>query len=68
MDDRPFGGGEGMLLKPEPLFAAVEIDLAGARRADRKVVLLSAQGRMFDQPMAERLSAARGTAVHLRPV
>src|SRR5579872_5677774 len=58
VDDRPFGGGEGMVLKPEPLFAAVE-SIWSARDAERKVVLLSAQGRLFDQPAAERLSGAR---------
>jgi tRNA (guanine37-N1)-methyltransferase len=58
VDDRPFGGGEGMVLKPEPLFAAVE-SIWPERSEDRKVVLLSAQGRLFDQPMAERLSTAR---------
>jgi tRNA (guanine37-N1)-methyltransferase len=58
VDDRPFGGGEGMVLKPEPLFAAVE-SIWPERDAGQKVVLLSAQGRLFDQPMAERLSAAR---------
>jgi tRNA (guanine37-N1)-methyltransferase len=51
VDDRPFGGGEGMLLKPEPLFDAVEAILP--QRTDRKrVVLLSAQGRRFDQNVA----------------
>ncbi len=55
VDDRPFGGGEGMVLKPEPLFAAVET-IWPERDAERKVVLLSAQGRLFDQAMAERLS------------
>jgi tRNA (guanine37-N1)-methyltransferase len=55
VDDRPFGGGEGMLLKPEPVFSAVE-SIVPQRDADRKVVLLSAQGRLFDQAMARRLS------------
>ncbi len=51
VDDRPFGGGEGMLLKPEPLFAAVEsISRSG------KTVLLSAQGRLFDQKAANEYS------------
>jgi tRNA (guanine37-N1)-methyltransferase len=53
--DRPFGGGEGMLLKPEPLFDAVEAVLP-ERTAKRKVVLLSAQGRRFDQVVARELS------------
>jgi tRNA (guanine37-N1)-methyltransferase len=57
VDDRPFGGGEGMVLKPEPLFAAVE-SIWPQRDPLRKVVLLSAQGRMFDQQTAERLGEA----------
>ena len=57
VDDRPFGGGEGMVLKPEPLFAAVE-SIWPERAEGQKVVLLSAQGRLFNQPMAERLSTA----------
>ncbi|MBK5291047.1 MAG: tRNA (guanosine(37)-N1)-methyltransferase TrmD [Acidobacteriia bacterium] len=57
VDDRPFGGGEGMLLKPEPLFAAVE-SILPQRGPHRKVVLLSAQGRRFDQAVARRLSQA----------
>jgi tRNA (guanine37-N1)-methyltransferase len=55
VDDRPFGGGEGMLLKPQPLFEAVEAILP-ERTGRQKVVLLSAQGRRFEQ------SAARGYA------
>src|SRR5438874_8574965 len=51
VDDRPFGGGEGMLLKAEPIFEAVEAILP-ERRAGSKVVLLSAQGRKFDQARA----------------
>jgi tRNA (guanine37-N1)-methyltransferase len=56
IDDRPFGGGEGMVLKPEPLFRAVE-SLWPERTPYRKVILLSPQGRLFDQAMANRLSA-----------
>jgi tRNA (guanine37-N1)-methyltransferase len=55
VDDRPFGGGEGMVLKPEPLFAAVE-SIWPERTPGRKVILLSAQGSLFDQAMANRLS------------
>jgi len=54
VDDRPFGGGEGMVLKPEPLFEAVE-SIWPERGPGRKVLLLSAQGRLFDQAMANRL-------------
>src|SRR5438876_3954766 len=57
VDDRPFGGGEGMLLKPEPLFAAVEA-IWPERDAARRVILLSAQGRKFDQAAARRFSQA----------
>jgi len=55
VDDRPFGGGEGMLLKPEPLFDAVE-SIWPVRKPSQKVILLSAQGRLFDQEVARRLS------------
>jgi tRNA (guanine37-N1)-methyltransferase len=55
VDDRPFGGGEGMVLKAEPLFLAVE-SIWPERRPDQKVVLLSAAGRLFDQAMANRFS------------
>ncbi len=63
VDDRPFGGGEGMVLKPEPLFECLE-SLALASREDRmagrvkqSVVLLSAQGQRFDQNVAANLAA-----------
>ena len=53
VDDRPFGGGEGMVFKPEPLFRAVET----VRKDDQaEVVVLSAAGRKFDQAEALRLS------------
>ena len=55
VDDRPFGGGEGMVLKPEPIFLAVE-SIWPERAAGQKVILLSAQGRVFDQGAANRLS------------
>jgi len=55
VDDRPFGGGEGMVLKPEPLFLAVE----SIRETDAaEVVALSAAGRRFNQAEALRLSKA----------
>ncbi len=57
VDDRPFGGGEGMLLKPEPIFDAVE-SIWPERPAGSKVVLLSAQGRRFDQRVARELTSA----------
>jgi tRNA (guanine37-N1)-methyltransferase len=56
VDDRPFGGGEGMVLKPEPLFEAVEA-IAGEKPAEGTgIVLLSAAGRMFDQQTAREFS------------
>ena len=51
-DDVPYGGGQGMLLKPEPVFEAVE----SLRRPDTWVILLSPQGRVFRQPVAQELS------------
>ena len=63
VDDRPFGGGEGMVLKPEPLAEAVE-HLQLAPRAERAgqretVILLSAQGRRFSQNVARELAQMR---------
>ena len=60
VDDRPFGGGQGMVLKAEPLFECVE-SLNLASREDRaaakqSVVLLSAQGKRFDQALATELA------------
>src|ERR1700675_3441194 len=63
VDDRPFGGGEGMVLKPEPLFEAVESllgrsvsDGSNSRAADPKtaIVLMSAAGKIFRQETARR--------------
>ena len=63
VDDRPFGGGEGMVLKPEPLFDCVE-SLGMSSREQRitggtkeTVVLLSPQGRMFTQSVAEEMAS-----------
>jgi tRNA (guanine37-N1)-methyltransferase len=55
VDDRPFGGGEGMLLKPQPLFEAVEAILP-SRTPMQKVILLSPQGRPFKQSIARELA------------
>ena len=62
VDDRPFGGGEGMVLKPEPLFECVE-SLGVASRPERlgkatreSVILLSPQGEMFTQAVAQGLA------------
>jgi tRNA (guanine37-N1)-methyltransferase len=52
VDDRPFGGGPGMLMKPEPIFEAVE----SLKREKTKVILLSPGGRKFDQQIARELS------------
>lgn len=54
VDDRPFGGGEGMLLKPEPVFEAVE-SLWPSRTPKQKAILISAQGRKFTQRIAREL-------------
>ena len=58
VDDRPFGGGEGMVMKPEPLFAAVESLVGGedGARAGTAIVLLSAAGKLFRQEAARRFS------------
>jgi len=58
VDDRPFGGAEGMVLKAEPIFEAVEAIWPDRVRGERgkKVVLLSASGRKFDQAMAREFA------------
>ena len=70
VDDRPFGGGEGMVMKPEPLFEAVEslvgagdapgaaadVAAAAAPPAKTAIVLLSAAGKMFRQETARRFA------------
>src|SRR5580693_3413342 len=61
VDDRPFGGGEGMVLKPEPIFECIEaLNVAsreGRHDVRQNVVLLSAQGKRFDQSVANKLAA-----------
>jgi tRNA (guanine37-N1)-methyltransferase len=62
VDDRPFGGGEGMVLKPEPIFECIEkLKLAPreerlSKTAKHSVILLSAQGRRLDQALAQNLA------------
>ncbi|MGI8890149.1 MAG: tRNA (guanosine(37)-N1)-methyltransferase TrmD [Chthoniobacterales bacterium] len=52
VDDSPFGGGPGMVMKPEPIFAAVE----SLRREKSTVVLMTPQGRRFEQALAREFS------------
>ena len=63
VDDYPFGGGGGMVMKPEPLFIALEnikIDMAKSRNPDQmeriKTILLSPQGRVLNQSISKELS------------
>ncbi len=60
-DDYLCGGGQGMLMKPEPIFAAVE----ELRRPDTRVVLMTPQGRTFNQRIAEELANAGGHLIVL---
>jgi tRNA (guanine37-N1)-methyltransferase len=53
-DDVPYGGGGGMVLKPEPVFEAVESIIG--QGAKRPIILLTPQGRVFDQSLAQELS------------
>jgi tRNA (guanine37-N1)-methyltransferase len=62
VDDVPYGGGPGMVLKPEPLFRAVE-HIRAARGAPGAVVLTSPQGRLFTQAEAERLASLSHVAI-----
>jgi tRNA (guanine37-N1)-methyltransferase len=52
-DDYPYGGGPGMVMRPEPLVAAIE----SVARAESRLILLSPTGRTFDQPLAHELAA-----------
>lgn len=54
-DDRPYGGGPGMIMKPEPIFEAVDAVRTDAAR----VILMSPQGARFEQPTAQRLAGER---------
>jgi len=59
VDDKPFGGGPGMILKLEPIYKAIHHILGknvAEKRKDSKVILLSPQGRKFDQQIAKRLA------------
>lgn len=57
-DDRPYGGGEGMVMKPEPLAGAIR--QARSRHEESRVVLLSPQGQPYNQETASRLSREKG--------
>jgi tRNA (guanine37-N1)-methyltransferase len=63
VDDRPFGGGEGMVMKPEPIFAAVEsmgiAEKSIRNQSEETVILLSAQGERFTQAVAHQLSTTK---------
>jgi tRNA (guanine37-N1)-methyltransferase len=60
IDDRPFGGGPGMVFRPGPIFRAVEsIKNARCKMQDAKVILLSPQGKRLDQRTAKRLSKSK---------
>jgi len=58
VDDTPYGGGGGMILKPEPIFNAVEtvLGLQPGEKPSTPVILLTPQGRLFTQPVARELS------------
>ena len=61
VDDIPYGGGDGMVLKPEPLFAAVE--QAKKTDPDAQVLLMTPRGELFNQEMARELAAAEAGLV-----
>lgn len=64
VDDYPFGGGSGMVMKPEPLFAAVEsLRSSGSLGESSPVILLSPQGRRLTQPLVEELARYKEMAL-----
>jgi tRNA (guanine37-N1)-methyltransferase len=62
VDDRPYGGGPGMVMKPEPLSAAIAAAMARVPAGSRRIYL-SAQGRRFDQARAEALKSEPGVVL-----
>src|SRR5205807_8481061 len=56
VDDAPFGGGQGMVMKPEPIFAAVEELKSRVENLKSKIILMSPAGRRLDQELAKQLS------------
>jgi tRNA (guanine37-N1)-methyltransferase len=56
VDDAPFGGGQGMVMKPEPIFAAVEELQSKIKNQKSKIILMSPAGRQLDQQLASELS------------
>ncbi|MCQ2571301.1 MAG: tRNA (guanosine(37)-N1)-methyltransferase TrmD [Candidatus Saccharibacteria bacterium] len=65
VDDTPYGGGDGMLLKPEPIFAAVED--AQTRNPGAKVVLMTPKGRIWDQARASELASSGDNYIFICP-
>ncbi|MDX9873082.1 MAG: tRNA (guanosine(37)-N1)-methyltransferase TrmD [Clostridia bacterium] len=59
VDDAPFGGGAGMVLKPEPIYRAVEENYS----QDGKILLMSPQGKVFDQQLAVELAQEKSLAI-----
>src|SRR4030042_3833430 len=56
VDDYPYGGGAGMVLKPEPLFEAVSSATKETEQSDNPIILLTPQGRLFNHQIAQELS------------
>ncbi len=65
VDDTPYGGGDGMLLKPEPIFAAVED--AKTRNPNAKVVLMTPKGKIWDQARATELANSDDNYIFICP-
>ena len=65
VDDTPYGGGDGMLLKPEPIFAAVED--AKMRNPDAKVILMTPKGKIWDQARATELANSGDNYIFICP-
>lgn len=65
VDDTPYGGGDGMLLKPEPIFSAVED--AKTRNSNAKVVLMTPKGRIWDQARADEFASCGNDYIFICP-
>lgn len=63
VDDYPYGGGAGMVLKPEPVFESVEAVLQQSGKNSAHIILLSPQGRLFNQKVAEEMTGYQNLVI-----
>jgi tRNA (guanine37-N1)-methyltransferase len=67
VDDTPYGGGDGMLLRPEPLIAAIEAAQSKVEHGKAKVILPTPRGKLYKQSEAKHLASANGDLIFICP-